>query len=149
MEDTTEPTQKRKKRNSDKGEEVEGAVPPKVKQEERSDAGKEEVPRRRVEERVPKESKRKTAEAASRQEAVVEKAARPGKATQSIPSDSDGDSYSASRLRYSANRSMRGALGPASVDTELARVLHARTTQSPVTSMVAFSSCDTTLSYTP
>ena len=35
-----------------------------------------------------------------------------------------GDSYSASRLRHSVNRSMRVAPGPASVDTELARVLH-------------------------
>ena len=89
MEDTCETTKKkRQKRNSER------AVPPNVKHEVISDAGKEEVPRRRVEERVPRESdKRKAAVAASRQEAVVEKAARPGKATQSDPGDSDGDSY--------------------------------------------------------
>ena len=37
---------------------------------------------------------------------------------------------------------MRVALGPASVDTELARVFRAHTAQSPVTSTVASSNCD-------
>ena len=70
------PKQRRSRRTSDKGEEVERAVLPKVKQEERSDAVKQEVPKRRVEEAAPTESKRKTAVAASQKETVVDKAAR-------------------------------------------------------------------------
>ena len=71
MEEGTKPTKRRKpKRNSDQGEEAERADPQSVKQEERSDAGKQQKPRRRVEEGVPKESKRKTAVA------VVDKAAQ-------------------------------------------------------------------------
>ena len=97
MDGATERTKKRRAmRNSDKGEEAERADPPKVKQEERSDAGKREVPKGRAEEGVQTESKQTTAVAASQKEAVVDKAARPGTENQPRGSDSEGGSYSES-----------------------------------------------------
>ena len=104
MDDTTEKTKKpRTRRTTERGEEAKSGGgeakrrPPRVKLEQQSEAGKGEKPRRRVEEGVPKESKRKTAVAASRQEAVVEKAARLVKARESVASDSySHDSYSSS-----------------------------------------------------
>ena len=68
--------------------------PSKVKQEERSDAGEREVPKRRAEEGVQTESKRTAAVAASQKGAVVDKAVRAGMEKQPRDSDAEGDSYS-------------------------------------------------------
>ena len=95
MDGATERTKKRRpRRNSDKCEEAERADPPKVKQEERSDAGKREVPKGRAEEGVQTESKRTAAVAASQKGAVVDKAVRPGTEKQPRDADAEGDSYS-------------------------------------------------------
>ena len=93
MSDDTKTTKQRKvKRNSDQGEETERTDPQSVKQdpqsvkqEERSDAGKQLKPSRRVEEGVPNESKRKTAVAVvdaaapsrAEQAALLQDASRP------------------------------------------------------------------------
>ena len=87
-------TKRRSRRSYDKCDEAEGADPPKVKQEERSDAGEREVPNRRAEEGVQTESKRTAAVAASQKGAVVDKAARPGTENQQSDTDTEGDSYS-------------------------------------------------------
>ena len=99
MDDTTENTKKpRTRRTTERGEEAKSGGgeakrrPPRVKLEQQSEAHKGEKPRRSVEEGVPKDNQRKTAVAGTRQEAVVDKAARLVKATQSVASDSDSDS---------------------------------------------------------
>ena len=99
MDDATENTKKpRKKRTTERGEEAKSGGgeakrrPPRVKLEQQSEAHKGEKPRRSVEEGVPKDNQRKTAVAGTRQEAVVDKAARLVKASQSVASDSDSDS---------------------------------------------------------
>ena len=54
-------TKRRSRRNSEKGDEADRVDPSKVKQEERSDAGEREVPKRRAEQGVQTESKRTAA----------------------------------------------------------------------------------------
>ena len=95
MDDKTESTNKPKtKRTTERGKEAKSGGgeakrrPPQVRLEQQSEAGKGEKPRRSGEEGVPKEKQRKTAVAATRQEAVGEKAARLVKASQSVASDS-------------------------------------------------------------
>ena len=97
MGDNTESTKKPRKRTIERGTEAKSGCgeakrrPPMVKLEQQSEAGKGEKPRRSVEQGVPKENQRKTTVAATREEAVVDKAARFLKASQSVPSSSDSD----------------------------------------------------------
>ena len=93
MDGAAEGTKKRRtRRGSDKGEEAEGADPPKVKQEERPDAGKQEVPKRRAEQRDSMESKRKAAVAAPQQEAVVARATSLAKENKPMDNHSESES---------------------------------------------------------
>ena len=95
MDNATENTKKpRTRRTTERGEEAKSGGgeakrrPPQVKLEQQSEAGKGEKPRRSGEEGVPKDKQGKAAVAATRQEGVVEKAARLVKASQSVASDS-------------------------------------------------------------
>ena len=83
MDNATENTKKpRARRTTERGEEAKSAGgeakrrPPQVKLEQQSEAGKGEKPRRSGEEGVPKDKQGKAAVAATRQEAVVQKARR-------------------------------------------------------------------------
>ena len=67
MSDTAEPAKKRR-RDPVEGEESEGSAPPRVKQEDKSDAGERAKLKRHVELRGPMENKRKAAMAAPDQE---------------------------------------------------------------------------------
>ena len=83
MDDKTDSAKKpRTKRTTERGEEAKSGGgeakrrPPQVKLEQQSEAGRGEKPRRRGEEGVPKDKQGQAAVAATRQEGVVEKAAR-------------------------------------------------------------------------
>ena len=95
MDGPTDRSKKSKaKRDSGRGEEGKSADPPKVKLEERPDSGKQEMPKRHVEEGAPGETRRETTAAAPQKEAVVDKAACPGTRTEPHDSSSDDDSSS-------------------------------------------------------
>ena len=98
MDGTTEGTKTRMpRRGSVEGEEAEGADPPQVKEEERSDEGKRVV----LKERDSMQSKRKAAVAAPQKEAVVAKAA--SLASEGKPRDTDSESSSSSDSDASSN----------------------------------------------
>ena len=87
MDGTTEGMKPRRpRRRSVEGKEAEGADPPKVKQEDTSAAGKQEVPKRRAEEGDPTERKRKAAVAALRKKQLSpRRTALPRRANRVIP----------------------------------------------------------------
>ena len=89
-------TKRRTRRNSEKGDAADRVDPSKVKQEERSDAGEREVPKRRAEEGVQLTA----AVAASQKGAVADKAVRPGTEKQPRDADAEGDSYSDDSNHY-------------------------------------------------
>ena len=112
MDGRTEHAQKRRRR-SDEGEDAEGAEgadPPKVKQEEMSDAGKQHVVLKcRAEQIDSTESKRKAAVAAPQKEAVVAKATSLAKESKprdnQSESDSSSESYASSGAKFPRGRS--------------------------------------------
>ena len=98
-------------RDSEKDDAAARVDPSKVKQEERSDAGEREVPKRRAEEGVQTESKRTAAVAASQKGAVADKAVRPGTEK---PRDADAESDSYSDRSDRSVTLARGAESPCS-----------------------------------
>ena len=95
----------RPRRSSVQGDEAERADPPKVKQEEMSDAGEQVVLKRRSEERGPTERKRKAAVAASQKDAVVARAA--SLATEGKPTENHSESSSSSESDASSDTSFQ------------------------------------------
>ena len=84
-----------------------------MKQEERSDAGKQVVLKRRAEERDPTERKRKAAVAAPQKEAVVSRAA--SLASEGKPRDNHSESDSSSESDTSSGTSFDRARSPMTV----------------------------------